>query len=83
MWVYIYSQTYISNIYSQTHICIHTQEVGATVGRVMEKLKEMGYKNRYALCWQSKVHMYVCMYVCMHVCMWTGYGEAERDGVQE
>lgn len=33
----------------------YPQEVGATVGRVMERLKEMGYKNRYALCWQSKV----------------------------
>eukprot|EP00281_Chroomonas_sp_CCMP1168_P027752 CAMPEP_0206246180 /NCGR_PEP_ID=MMETSP0047_2-20121206/19109_1 /ASSEMBLY_ACC=CAM_ASM_000192 /TAXON_ID=195065 /ORGANISM="Chroomonas mesostigmatica_cf, Strain CCMP1168" /LENGTH=371 /DNA_ID=CAMNT_0053671561 /DNA_START=44 /DNA_END=1159 /DNA_ORIENTATION=+ len=33
----------------------YPQEVGATVGRVMEKLKEMGFNNRYALCWQSKV----------------------------
>uniref|UniRef100_A0A7S0YGK9 Ferrochelatase n=1 Tax=Hemiselmis tepida TaxID=464990 RepID=A0A7S0YGK9_9CRYP len=33
----------------------YPQEVGATVGRVMEKLKDMGYNNRYALCWQSKV----------------------------
>lgn len=33
----------------------YPQEVGATVGRVMEELKAMGINNRYSLCWQSKV----------------------------
>jgi len=33
----------------------YPQEVGATVGRVTELLKQMNISNRYVLCWQSKV----------------------------
>lgn len=33
----------------------YPQEVGATVGRVIEELRARGVNNSYSLCWQSKV----------------------------